>query len=116
MMRRGDTEPAPAPAAAAWHTLQPAAALEAAGSSQVGLDSSEAAARQARHGRNELPRARSRGPLLRLLLQFHNVLLYIMLAAAAATAALGHWIDAGVLLAAVVVNALIGFLQEGKAE
>jgi magnesium-transporting ATPase (P-type) len=54
--------------------------------------------------------------LLRLVMQFHNILLYVMMGAAAITAALGHWVDTGVLLAAVGVNAVIGFLQEGKAE
>ena len=49
-------------------------------------------------------------------MQFHNILLYVMMGAAAITAALGHWVDTGVLLAAVGVNAVIGFLQEGKAE
>jgi len=117
MMRRGDAESAGAPVAGtAWHTLEVEAALAAADSTAEGLAAAEATQRQARHGRNELPRARSRGPLLRLLLQFHNILLYMLIAAAAVTAALGHWIDTGVLLAAVVVNALIGFLQEGKAE
>ena len=59
---------------------------------------------------------RRRGPLQRLLLQLHNILLYVMMAAALITALLGHWVDTGVLLAAVVINALIGFIQEGKAE
>src|SRR5690606_162903 len=57
-----------------------------------------------------------RGPLLRLLMQFHNILLYVMMGAAVITAFLGHWVDTGVLLAAVVINAIIGFIQEGKAE
>ena len=103
-------------AATAWHSLADSEALEATAASAEGLSTGEAGLRQARHGRNELPRGRSRHWSLRLLLQFHNVLLYIMLAAAVITAALGHWVDTGVLLAAVVVNALIGFVQEGKAE
>lgn len=81
-----------------------------------GLAQAEAERRLATHGRNALAAARRRGPLLRLLLQFHNVLLYVMMISAVITAALGHWLDTGVLLAAVVVNALIGFVQEGRAE
>ncbi|MBN9463719.1 MAG: cation-transporting P-type ATPase, partial [Burkholderiales bacterium] len=65
---------------------------------------------------NRLAAARRRSAPMRLLAQFHNVLIYVMLGAAAITAALGQWVDTGVLLAAVVVNAVIGFLQEGKAE
>src|SRR5687768_5953312 len=100
----------------AWHSLARHEVLQALASGPGGLDSRQAAERLARHGPNQLARSRRRGPALRLLLQFHNVLLYIMLAAAGITAFLGHWIDTAVLLAAVVVNALIGFVQEGKAE
>ena len=60
--------------------------------------------------------AKRRSALLRLLLQFHNVLLYVLLAASVVTASLGHWVDTGVILAVVVINAVIGFIQEGKAE
>ena len=52
----------------------------------------------------------------RLLRQFHNVLLYVMLGAAVITAFLQHWIDTAVLLGAVVINAVLGFIQEGRAE
>ena len=54
--------------------------------------------------------------MLRLLYQFHNVLLYLMLAAALIAALLGHWVDTSVILAAVLINVIIGFIQEGKAE
>ncbi len=53
---------------------------------------------------------------MRLLMQFHNILLYVMIGAAMVTALLGHWVDTGVLLGAIVINAIIGFIQEGKAE
>jgi magnesium-transporting ATPase (P-type) len=47
---------------------------------------------------------------------FHDLLIYILIAAAAVTAVLGHWVDTGVILAVVIINAIIGFIQEGKAE
>ncbi|HYD74420.1 cation-transporting P-type ATPase [Ramlibacter sp.] len=100
----------------AWHSLPQDEVLQAVASGPAGLDSAQARERLARHGPNRLARARRRGPALRLLMQFHNLLLYIMLAAAGVTAFLGHWVDSAVLIAAVVVNALIGFVQEGKAE
>jgi calcium-translocating P-type ATPase len=81
-----------------------------------GLAGAEAARRLARHGPNRLPDARARGPVLRFLLQFHNVLIYVLLGAAAVTALLQHWVDTGVILAVVLANATIGFIQEGKAE
>ncbi|WP_373503686.1 HAD-IC family P-type ATPase [Aestuariivirga sp.] len=81
-----------------------------------GLAALEAARRLAEHGPNQLPEAQARGPWLRFLLQFHNVLIYVLLAAAVVTAVLQHWVDTGVILAVVLANAVIGFIQEGKAE
>ncbi len=82
----------------------------------AGLSAVEAAHRLKRHGRNELPAPKRRGPLVRFLLQFHNVLIYVLIAAGVVTALLGHWIDSGVIFGVVVINAIIGFIQEGKAE
>jgi magnesium-transporting ATPase (P-type) len=104
------------PDAGAWHALDSGRALEALGSSPQGLPPEEAAARLAKFGRNELPPPPKRSPLFRFLLQFHNVLIYVLIAAGVATALLGHVVDSGVILGVVVVNAIIGFVQEGKAE
>ncbi|HRP74457.1 MAG TPA: cation-transporting P-type ATPase [Rhodocyclaceae bacterium] len=82
----------------------------------AGLSAEEAAARLERFGRNALPAPRRRGPFLRFLLQFHNVLIYVLVAAGVVTALLGHWIDSGVIFGVVLINAIIGFIQEGKAE
>jgi len=81
-----------------------------------GLTTSEAARRLVEHGPNRLPEVRSQGPLMRFLLHFHNVLIYVLIGAAAVTGALQHWVDTGVILAVVLANAVIGFVQEGKAE
>jgi len=99
-----------------WHTLSGEAVQRRWRTGPDGLSETEARRRLGQYGANRLAPSKRRGPLLRLLLQFHNILLYVMLGAAAITAFLGHWIDTGVLLAAVVINAIIGFLQEGKAE
>lgn len=99
-----------------WHQLTPQQALEAQQSTSSGLSEHEAHERLQRHGPNRLPSPKRRGPLLRLLYQFHNVLLYMMLGAALITALLGHWVDTSVILAAVLINVIIGFIQEGKAE
>ena len=84
--------------------------------SPEGLSATEAARRLAVHGPNRLPEQRARGPLRRFLVQFHNVLIYVLLAAAVVTGALQHLVDTGVILAVVLANAVIGFIQEGKAE
>ncbi len=99
-----------------WHALGDAEALAALGTSAEGLAGAEAARRLRRHGPNRLPEAVSPGALRRLLRQLNNVLILVLLAAAAVTAALEHWVDAGVIVAVVALNTLIGFLQEGKAE
>ena len=86
-----------------------------------GLAESEAHARMERFGPNRLRPAQRRGPLARFFLQFHNILIYVLLAAAGVTAILAlkdptHWLDTGVILGVVIINAIIGFMQEGKAE
>jgi magnesium-transporting ATPase (P-type) len=106
----------PPTAPTAWHAEPALAVLAAVGSTRAGLASAEAARRLAEVGRNLLPPPRRRGPLERFLRQFHNLLIYVLLAAGAVTALLGHWVDTGVIVGVVVVNAVIGFLQEGKAE
>ncbi|MDH3289144.1 MAG: cation-transporting P-type ATPase, partial [Betaproteobacteria bacterium] len=92
---------------------QVTAALE---SSPRGLSRTEAAARLARFGPNRLTVRRGPTPLERFLLQFHNVLIYVLVGAAVVTAALGHWVDTGVIIGVVLINAIVGFIQEGKAE
>ncbi|WP_072395612.1 cation-transporting P-type ATPase [Hyphomicrobium sp. CS1GBMeth3] len=81
-----------------------------------GLTSEEAKRRLQYHGRNELPATPPRHPLWRLLAQFHNALIYFLLAGALAAWVLGHYLDASVIVAVVLVNAVVGFIQEGKAE
>lgn len=108
--------PAPIPPDTAWHALGTDDALSASESTPDGLSDIDARHRLERWGANVLAGQKKRGPLRRLLAQFHNVLLYLMLVAAAITALLGEWIDTGVLLTAVLVNVIIGFLQEGKAQ
>ena len=99
-----------------WHNLPTADALTQLDSNPSGLSAAVAAERHALHGANRLPEPPKRSPIIRFLLHFHNILIYVLIAAAVVTAMLGHWVDTGVILAVVVVNAIIGFLQEGKAE
>ncbi|MGP3726365.1 cation-transporting P-type ATPase [Cereibacter sphaeroides] len=98
------------------HSRPAEACLEALDARPEGLTEAEAAARLARHGPNRLPEARTRGPIRRFLAQFNNVLIHVLLVASVVTAALQHWVDTGVILAVVLANAVIGFIQEGKAE
>ncbi|HSG21831.1 MAG TPA: HAD-IC family P-type ATPase, partial [Azonexus sp.] len=99
-----------------WHQLSAEDALTAQKSEANGLSVAEASRRLLEHGPNLLTPPRQRGPLLRLLLQFHNVLIYVLLGSAVVTAMLGHVVDTAVIIGVVLINALIGFIQEGKAE
>jgi magnesium-transporting ATPase (P-type) len=111
-----DTLVQPAQEKQDWHALPAAAALEHFRSASKGLSEADASTRLAEFGPNRLRPQQRRGPLKRLLLQFHNVLIYVLIGSAGVTAALGHWVDTGVILGVVVINAIIGFIQEGKAE
>lgn len=99
-----------------WHAAPAESALATWDSTAAGLHENEAAKRLAEHGANRLTPPPSRGAVRRFLDQFRNILIYVLLVAAAVSAALGHWLDMSVILGVVVINALIGFLQEGRAE
>jgi magnesium-transporting ATPase (P-type) len=101
---------------AKWHAMEPSGTLAALRTSAGGLSDDEAARRLKIHGRNSLPQGPRRSALIRFLLQFHNLLIYVLVAAGALAAAIGHGTDAMVILAVVTANAIIGFVQEGRAE
>jgi magnesium-transporting ATPase (P-type) len=99
-----------------WHNLPIDRVLRDLACKRGGLSEDEARRRRERFGPNRLPQVRGPGPLRRFLAQFNNVLIYVLLAAAAVTAALTHWVDTAVILGVVVINAVLGAVQEGKAE
>jgi len=106
----------PLSASESWHADSEKAVFESLETTANGLSKEAASNRLARHGPNRLPEPKARHPLLRFFYQFHNVLIYVLMAASGITAMLGYWVDASVILAVVVLNAVIGFVQEGKAE
>ena len=98
------------------HTVAVNEVVSSLGSDQRrGLDESVAVLRLGNDGPNTLPRVHGDSLLRRVLLQFHNPLIYVLLAAAATTLLLGEYVDASVILGVVLVNALVGFIQESKA-
>lgn len=99
-----------------WHASEVAYALKALNTAPQGLAQAEASRRLTVHGPNRLVEPNPPGVVARLVRQFNNLLLIVLMVAAAVTAAMGHWIDSGVIAVVVVLNALIGFVQEGKAE
>lgn len=85
-------------------------------SSESGLSDAEASVRREHWGANQLPSAPPTPAWRRWLRQFHNLFIYVLLASALVSVVLGHWVDAGVIAAVMLINASIGFMQEGKAE
>lgn len=99
-----------------WHAETARAVASVLGTPSQGLSPAEAASRLKRFGPNALPEPPRRHPALRFLAQFNNTLIYFLLVAAVAAAILAHYIDALVIVAVVTANAIVGFLQENKAE
>jgi cation-transporting ATPase F len=99
-----------------WHKLPAQEAVDLLRTSETsGLDRFEVETRQKDFGPNSIPMRSGPSALIRFLLQFHQPLVYILMAAAAITAFLHEWVDSSVIFGVVLVNAIIGFLQESKA-
>ena len=99
-----------------WHYLPADEVLDLLESDrEKGLDSFEVEHRKKHFGPNVITGKKGKRPLLRFILQFHQPLIYILIVAGTVTAFLQEWVDAGVIFGVVVINAIIGYLQEAKA-
>lgn len=99
-----------------WHSLAIGKALSALNSDLAfGLSDAEAQARLKHFGSNLLTPRRGKGPFKLFFSQFHQPLVYILLLSAGTTAFLREWVDSSVILGVVLVNAVIGFIQEANA-
>ncbi len=83
---------------------------------EKGLDAGEASSRLQKYGPNRLPEGKKRGSFMRFLSQFNNILVYVLLGAGFTKLMLNLWIDAAIIFGVVILNALLGFIQEGRAE
>ena len=99
-----------------WHSISFTAALQRLGASAQGLSTREARTRLQVYGENTVQPAPPVSAAGRFLRQFNNVLIYVLLAAATVTGLMQHWTDTAVILSVVLINALIGYVQEAKAE
>jgi cation-transporting ATPase F len=100
-----------------WHALSAEDALQRHGvDTGLGLAEAEAAARLQRHGPNRLREQPGRSALARFLDQLKEPLVLVLVGAGIVTAGLGEWVDSSVIFGVVIINAVIGYLQEGKAE
>src|SRR5215472_9214480 len=107
----------PGTEAVAWHAFPADQVIDRLKTdAATGLDANEASRRFAEYGPNRLPEGKKRGPLFRFLAQLNNVLVYVLLGAGFVKLMVGLWLDAAVILGVVIINALLGFFQEGMAE
>ena len=104
------------PADVEWHNSSADAVMKVLEASPAGLSANEVDRRLQRYGANRLPEPVKISAFMRFLQQFHNILIHVLLGCAAVTAFLGHWTDTSIILAVVIANAVIGFIQEGRAE
>ena len=99
-----------------WHTLSAAAAAAELNVDPArGLSQRAAAARLAEHGPNLLPAARRRGPARLLAAQFSDVMILVLIAAAVVAALVGEPVDAAAIAVIIILNAVIGFVQDYRA-
>jgi calcium-translocating P-type ATPase len=115
-MNSNDDHQEPRTAAADWAAMPTEQVLTHLDASRGGLSEQEAQRRLEEHGLNLLATTARRSALRRFMDQFNNLLIYVLLTAAVLAALIGHGIDALVIVAVVVINTVIGFIQEGKAE
>ena len=99
-----------------WHSQPVDDVLSRLDASANGLSAAEAQQRLVREGPNRLPEPPRRSALRRFLAQCNNILIWVLLVAAVITGLLEEWADTAVILGVVIINAIIGFVQEGKAE
>ena len=100
-----------------WHELPEPEVVRLLESDPArGLTRAEVEARLRQFGPNQMTARKRLSEWMRFLLQFHQPLIYILLAATGITVALGEWVDASVIFGVVFINAVIGYLQEAKAE
>ena len=99
-----------------WHTISAKEALESFDLDiEHGLNASQVEEQRRSFGANTLTERKGKGPIIRFLLQLHQPLLYILIASAVITAFFQEWVDSGVIFGIVIINAIIGFVQESKA-
>ena len=99
-----------------WHSIDAEEALKLQGVSEEGLTSAQAKERLAETGPNSLEVEEGAGPLMMLISQVNNPLIYLLAGAAALSLFVGHAIDAAVIAGVIVLNTLLGFFQEWRAE
>lgn len=99
-----------------WHNISVAESLNILNSNVNGLTQEASQRRIIDYGYNKLPVLHHQSKIIKFLSHFNNVLIYVLIGSGIITLLLQHYIDSLVIFAVIVVNAIIGYYQEGKAE
>ena len=100
-----------------WHQLPVEEVVHFLGANlSASLSAEEVRNRQKEFGPNQMTAQKRLGEWMRFVLQFHQPLIYILLASTGIAAAMGEWVDAAVIFSVAFINAVVGYLQEAKAE
>ena len=99
-----------------WHAREADEIFKEFQSGKNGLTDEEAGFRRQQYGFNELPKKKRLSKLAIFIAQFRSALIYILLVAALVSFSLGERIDAQIILAAILINVAVGFVQENKAQ
>lgn len=99
-----------------WHSKTVEEVLENFNTTKDGLKQKDIALRIEKYGANKLKEQKKQSIFVRFMMQFHNLLIYVLLAAAGITMVIGHKFDSFVILSVVLINAIIGFIQENRAQ
>ncbi|MFH0869227.1 MAG: calcium-translocating P-type ATPase, SERCA-type [archaeon] len=99
-----------------YYELTPDEAMQKLRSSRSGLSSRESKSRQQKYGHNKLVEFKKRTALIMFFGQFKSWLIAILIVAALISAAIRFWVDASVIISIVIINAILGFIQEYRSE
>ncbi len=100
-----------------WHSLEPDEIIKLFESDKNdGLGPLSIKHREEFFGKNIFKERKKESKFKKFILQFHNALIYILLGASLVTALLSEWIDSGVIFLVVIINVIVGYIQEVKAE
>ena len=99
-----------------WYNSSPEEIFTTLGSRREGLTAAEASERLEKYGQNQLEGRKKASPVRAFFSQFLSPLIYVLLVAVIISFVVGHYTDAWVILSVLILNAIIGFVQESKAE
>jgi len=99
-----------------FHTQEIESVMDALGTSHSGLTQADVEARQAHYGKNALDEGKKKSIIIKFLEQFKDLMIIVLIIASVVSGLMGEWIDTAIIMAVVLINAVMGVVQESKAE